>query len=517
MKKTPMLLAILDGWGIGKNDKSNAVFLAKTPNLDYLLNNYPKTRLATNGNEVGLPDGVMGNSEVGHQNIGAGRIIYQALVKINLAIKNEEFYQNKAIDDAFTYAKNNNTAIHFMGLLSDGGVHSDISHLFALLKKAKRMDMKDVYIHVILDGRDTHPNSGIKYLESLMNKTKEIGIGKIASISGRYYAMDRDNNYDKILKAYEAIVKGNGAKHTDPIMLLKERYDQKETDEFIIPTNMVQENNQTIKVKENDAFIFFNFRPDRAREISKALLNKVDNDPKNTFKDIETPNIFFASFTEYQEGITKNVAFPPDKFINTLGEVISNNNLKQLRIAETEKYAHVTFFFNGGSELVFENEERVLIPSPKEVDGYYDRKPEMSAIEITNKLLEIIKNDTYDLIVLNFANMDMVGHTGKIDATIQAVETVDSCIGKIINLIKEKNGTAIVTADHGNADHMLEDNGEPMTSHSMNDVPLVLISESKNYKLKANGKLADIAPTILELMNISKPVEMTGETLLKKD
>ncbi len=512
-KYRPALIAILDGWGIGKNDESNAIYLAKTPNLTNFLKNYPSTTLKTNGLDVGLPRGVMGNSEVGHQNIGAGRIVYQSLAKINVEIENGDFFKNKAIDDAFLNAKKHNTALHFMGLLSDGGVHSDISHLFALLQKAKQMNMHKVYIHALMDGRDTSPTSGINYMQKLENTIKELGVGQVATVMGRYYAMDRDNNYDRNLFAYKAIVYGEGKIHSNPVELLQERYNENQTDEFIMPTVIKDSNGNIPQLKENDSLIFFNFRPDRSRQITKTFLNKVNDDPKNIFQNIKTPNIFFTSFTEYQAGLNENVAYPPDTFTNTLGEYLSKIGLTQLRIAETEKYAHVTFFFNGGSEKVFPGEDRILVPSPKEVDGYYDRKPEMSAYTVTEKLLEAIESDKYDVIVLNFANMDMVGHTGVIPAAITAVETVDTCIGKVITAIQKKNGLAIVTADHGNADHMTEENGSPMTAHSMNKVPMVVISNDK-VSLKNEGKLADIAPTLLALLKIEKPSEMTGESLL---
>lgn len=511
-KYRPALLAILDGWGIGKNDESNAIFLAETPNLTNFLKTYPTTSLNTNGREVGLPDGVMGNSEVGHQNIGAGRVVYQSLVKINVDIENGDFFKNSPIHKAFINAQENNTAIHFIGLLSDGGVHSDISHLFALLQKAKNMNLSKVFIHALMDGRDTSPTSGINYMQKLENKINELGVGRVVSVMGRYYAMDRDNNYDRNLIAYKAIVNGEGEIHNNPIQLLKERYELKQNDEFIMPT-VITENGNITKLEENDSMVFFNFRPDRSRQITKTFLNKVNDDPKNIFQNIVTPKIFFTSFTEYQSGLNENVAYPPDTFTNTLGEYLSKIGLSQLRIAETEKYAHVTFFFNGGSEKVFTGEDRILVPSPKEVDGYYDRKPEMSAYEVTDKLLAAIESDKYDVIVLNYANMDMVGHTGVIPAAIKAVETVDTCIGKVVSAIQKKNGLVIVTADHGNADHMIEQDGSVMTAHSMNKVPMVVIS-NEQVSLKKEGKLADIVPTLLDLLKIAKPTEMTGESLL---
>ncbi len=512
-KYKPTLLAILDGWGVGNKDGSDAIHLADTPNLDNFLKNNPHTFIKTNSRDVGLPDGVMGNSEVGHQNIGAGRIVYQALVKINIDIENGDFNKNEAICVAFDNAKKNNSAIHFIGLLSDGGVHSDISHLFALLQKAKNMGLPKVYVHALMDGRDTSPTSGINYMEKLENKIKEIGAGKIASVSGRYYGMDRDNNYNRNIIAYNTIVKGEGAAHDSPTLLLKESYAKDKTDEFIQPTP-ISINGETIKVQVNDSIVFFNFRPDRARQLAKMLINKVDNDVDNIFQGIKTPNITFSSMTQYQEGLNKNIAYPPQPLKNTMGEVISNLGMKQLRIAETEKYAHVTFFFNGGSEAVFEGEDRIIAPSPKEVDGYYDRKPEMAAYEVTEKLLDAINSNKYDFIVLNFANMDMVGHTGIIDAAKKAVTVVDTCIGKVVDLVRAKGGAAIITADHGNADNMKADDGSPMTAHSMNLVPFVIVSDEENISLKETGKLADISPSILDLLKIDKPSEMTGDSLI---
>ena len=513
-KYKPVLLAILDGWGIGKKDKTDAVFLAKTPNLTNLLSKNPYTKLVTNGREVGLPDGIMGNSEVGHQNIGAGRIVYQSLVKINLEIEDGEFFKNPVIDAAFQNSKKNNTAIHFIGLLSDGGVHSTEAHVWALIEKAKQMGLKKVFVHALMDGRDTDPQSGHEYMRKLVQKMQDIGVGEVASVCGRYYAMDRDKNYARVKIAYDAIVNGQGETATDPLKLLDERYKKKETDEFIHPT-AINKNGQPIgKFMDRDSVIFFNFRPDRAREISKCLINKVDDDASHTFDTVKTPNIYFVSMTHYQDGLTPHVAYPPDGLHNTMGEVISNHGLRQLRIAETEKYAHVTFFFNGGAEKVFKGEDRILVPSPKEVEGLYNKKPAMSIYEVTDKLLEAIDTEIYDFIVLNFANCDMVGHTGFMDAAIEAVQHVDTCMGKLIAKVSSKHGALVVTADHGNADLMKNDDGSPMTAHSMNLVPLVIAGVDEKLTLREKGCLADISPTILQIMNIEQPKEMKGKSLI---
>lgn len=509
-KYKPVLLAILDGWGIGKKDDTDAIYLANTPNLDKLLAENPTTKLVTNGRDVGLPTGIMGNSEVGHQNIGAGRIVYQSLVKINMAIEDGSLFTNPVINEAYQHAKSKDSAIHFIGLLSDGGVHSTEAHLWALIEKAKKEGTLKVYVHAFMDGRDTDPRSGQAYMKKLITKMSEIGVGKIATVSGRYYAMDRDNNYDRVKIAYDAIVNGQGESAADPVAFFDDRYSKDETDEFIRPTVINKEG----RIQEGDSVIFFNYRPDRAREISKCLINKVDNDETKSFDNVTSPDIYFVSMTQYQEGLTPNVAFSPEKLSHTMGEVISSHGLKQLRIAETEKYAHVTFFFNGGAETVFEGEDRILVASPKEVQGLYNKKPEMSIYEVTEKLLEALDKGIHDFIVLNFANCDMVGHTGIMKAAIQAVEDVDTCVGKLLDKVASKHGAMLVTADHGNADHMKNPDGSPMTAHSMNLVPFVIAGVDEKLTLKEQGCLADISPTILKIMNIDQPAEMTGKSLI---
>ena len=515
LKQKPVLFAILDGWGIGKQDNSDAVFMANTPNIDKILEEYPNTQILTSGRDVGLPKGIMGNSEVGHQNIGAGRIVYQSLTKINVAIEDGSFFTNEVLNAAFKNSKEKNSSIHFIGLLSDGGVHSDITHLFALLEKAKKEGLTKVYVHTLMDGRDTSPTSGVDYMKELSNKMKELNIGEVAVVSGRYYAMDRDNNYDRNVHAYNAIVKGEGKTASDPVELLKERYANNETDEFIKPTVILKDGKPVAKINENDSVIFFNFRPDRARQLAKTLINKVDSDATNTFQNITTPPIHFVSMTQYQEGLNDNIAYKPVPLVNTMGEIVSQNGLKQLRIAETEKYAHVTFFFNGGKETVFEGEDRILVPSPKECDGYYDRQPEMSAYKVTDKLLEALDSKKYDFIVLNFANMDMVGHTGVFEAATKAVEVIDECIGKLKEKVVSQGGVMLITADHGNADKMLEENGDVMTAHSLNPVRVVIVNLKRDFTMKDSGRLADLSPTVLDIMEIEQPAEMTGESLIK--
>jgi len=509
-KYKPVLLAILDGWGIGKKDDTDAVSLANTPNLDKLLAENPMTKLVTNGRDVGLPTGIMGNSEVGHQNIGAGRIVYQSLVKINIAIEDGSFFTNTVIDRAYQDAKKNESAIHFIGLLSDGGVHSTEAHLWALVEKAKTEGLSNVYVHALMDGRDTDPKSGQTYMKKLVDKMNEIGVGEVATVCGRYYAMDRDNNFDRVKIAYDAMVNGVGESASDPVAFFDDRYNKDETDEFIHPTVL----NKDGIIKAGDSVVFFNYRPDRARELSKCLINKVDNDETKSFDGISSPDISFVSMTQYQEGLTPNVAFSPEKLSHTMGEVISSHGLKQLRIAETEKYAHVTFFFNGGAETVFEGEDRILVASPKEVQGLYNKKPEMSIYEVTEKLLAALDKGIYDFIVLNYANCDMVGHTGIMKAAIQAVEDVDTCVGKLLEKVASKHGVMLVTADHGNADLMKNPDGSPMTAHSMNLVPLAIAGVEEKITLKEQGCLADISPTILEIMNIEQPAEMTGNSLI---
>ncbi len=495
-----VVLCIMDGVGIRDTKHGNAVESADTKNLDYLFDNYPHSLLHASGTLVGLPPGQMGNSEVGHINIGAGRIVYQPLELISNSIKNKEIYDNENINSVINHVKENNSKLHLLGLLSDGGIHSHINHLFGILDMLKEKDVKDIYIHVFTDGRDTSPTSGINYIKMLQDKLNEINIGKIATVSGRYYSMDRDNNWDRIRKSYDVIVNGLGRVNSNVIEYMEESYKNDVTDEFIKPMLI----NKNGIISNNDGLLVFNFRPDRLRELFKTITNPEFNEfSHKTFRNIKLVTMMPVS----DEVICTN-AFNHQKLNNTLGEYLSTKGIKQLRIAETEKYAHVTYFFDGGVEKELDNCDRILIPSPKV--STYDLKPEMSAYEITDKLLSII--DKYDLVILNFANGDMVGHTGDFDATVKAVEVVDECVGKIYNKVQELNGTLIVTADHGNSDYMLDNEDNVVTSHSTSLVPFIITDN--NIKLRY-GKLADIAPTILDLMKIELPSDMTGESLIK--
>lgn len=507
--KKPTVLMILDGFGMNEKSYGNAIKNAKTPNIDSYFEKYPNTQLNASGLDVGLPEGQMGNSEVGHLNIGSGRIVYQDFTRITKAIKDGVFFENKAFIEAINNAKKNDSALHIWGLLSDGGVHSHNTHLYALLKLAKEQGLSKVYVHCFLDGRDVPPSSAIKYINELEDKMNEIGIGKIATISGRYYAMDRDKRWDRVKLAYDAIVLGEGEKATSAVEALEESYANNTVDEFVKPTVVYENNTPVTTVSEDDSIIMFNFRPDRAREITRAFV-----DPE--FDDFERANGYFpvhyVCMTQYDASLPNvNLAYAPQSLINTFGEYISNKGLKQLRIAETEKYAHVTFFFNGGVEEANEGENRVLIPSPKVAT--YDMKPEMSAYEVTDKLIEEIDKDSHDVIIVNYANPDMVGHTGDIEAAVKAIETVDKCIARVVDAVINKDGQLLITADHGNSDEMLDEDGNPITKHSTNPVPLILINPEKEYDL-AEGKLADIAPTLLHLMDLAKPEEMTGSSLL---
>ena len=510
MENKVTMLMILDGFGDNPEEKGNAVKLAKTPNIDKLMKQHPATKIAASGLAVGLPEGQMGNSEVGHTNIGAGRIVYQELTRITKSIEDGDFFSNEEFVNAIENCKKNNSKLHIMGLVSDGGVHSHIRHLYGLLEMAKRRDFEEVYVHCFLDGRDTPPASAENYISELQEKMKEKGIGKIASIAGRFYAMDRDKRWERVKKAYDAIVNGEGNKQADVINAIESSYQKEVFDEFVEPTVITNGDKPVATISDGDSVIFFNFRPDRARQLKRAI---VDPD----FKDFETKklNTYFVCFTSYDETMPNvHIAFKKEQIKNTLGEVVAREGGKQLRIAETEKYAHVTFFFNGGEEKQYEGEDRILVPSPK-VETY-DLKPEMSAYEVTEKVLEAIDSEKYNCIILNFANPDMVGHTGNLEAAIKAVETVDECAGKIVSAIKSKRGNLIITADHGNAEQMIDlKTGEPHTAHTTNLVPLILITEKEGIKLR-QGKLADLAPTILELMNIEKPEEMTGESLIEK-
>lgn len=496
----PILLCILDGVGIRNSEHGNAFMQAKKPNFDYLWNKYPHSLLEASGELVGLPEGQMGNSEVGHMNIGAGRIVYQPLQLITEKIKNKEFFENKEFLNVIKHTKENNSKLHIFGLLSDGGIHSHISHLFALIDMAKANGVEKLYLHMFLDGRDTLPNIAEKYLDELSNKLKEVNIGVIATISGRYYAMDRDNRWDRIKLAYDAITEGKGEEYSNYHDAIKDSYDKEIYDEFVLPTVF----DKSGIVEENDGLILFNFRPDRGRELFSALTNP-------DFKGFERPfinNLKLVTMMPLSDEVIKTTAFNNQDLKNTLGDYLADKGKKQLRIAETEKYAHVTYFFDGGVEKELNGCDRILIPSPKVAT--YDLKPEMSAKEITEKLLPIMEN--YDVIILNFANGDMVGHTGVIPAAIDAVECVDECLGKIYNKVEELGGTILVTADHGNCDWMLDEDNNVITSHSVYPVPFIINKE--NVKLK-NGKLADIAPTILYLLNLEIPEDMTGNVLIE--
>ncbi|MGN1129965.1 MAG: 2,3-bisphosphoglycerate-independent phosphoglycerate mutase [Ruminococcus sp.] len=503
--KKPLILMILDGFGIAPKE-GNAIKAANKPNIDRMFSNNPITQIGASGLDVGLPDGQMGNSEVGHTNIGAGRIVYQELTRITKTINEDKLKDNEAIVKAMDNALENGTSLHLMGLMSPGGVHSHMEHLYGILQLAKNKGLEKVYVHAFLDGRDVPPASAKEYIQECVDKMAEIGVGKIATISGRYYAMDRDNRWERVVKAYSAMVYGEGVKATDPVAAVQNSYDNEVTDEFVVP--VVVEGGDTIK--ENDSIIFFNFRPDRAREITRTF---VDPD----FDGFERKNGFFpVSFvcmTQYDATMPNvDVAFKPQSLKNTLGEYISDKGLAQLRIAETEKYAHVTFFFNGGVEKQYDGEDRILVKSP--AVATYDMQPEMSAYEVTDKLVDAIKSGKYDVIILNFANCDMVGHTGIFDAAVKAVEAVDECVGKVTDAIAEMGGVALITADHGNADKMVEDDGKPFTAHTTNPVPFCVIGY--DCKLREGGVLADIAPTMLEILGLPQPEEMTGKSIIAK-
>ncbi|OGU17610.1 MAG: phosphoglycerate mutase (2,3-diphosphoglycerate-independent) [Geobacteraceae bacterium GWC2_53_11] len=505
--KKPLLLMILDGWGINPNPAHNAVALANTPNLTGYLNDYPHTRILTSGMAVGLPDGQMGNSEVGHLNLGAGRVVYQELTRVTKSILDGDFFTNPTLLDCIAKVKAAGGRLHLSGLLSDGGGHSHNTHLYAFLELAKREGLKDVFIHCLLDGRDTPPQSGIDYLAQLEAEIARIGVGTIATVMGRYYAMDRDNRWDRVEKAYNAIVCGDGEKRTSAKDAIEQSYAAGVHDEFVVPV-VVAEN---ATLDDGDGFIFFNFRSDRAREITRAIAL---DDFSGFERRKRTKLAGYVCLTEYDATFGLPIAFGATELTNILGGVLAAAGLKQLRIAETEKYAHVTFFFNGGVETPFSGEDRALIPSPKEV-ATYDQKPEMSAGLVTDELLARIDSGVYDVIILNFANCDMVGHTGIEAAAIKAVETVDACAGRVVAKVREKGGAVLITADHGNAEQMQDDNGEPFTAHTTNPVRLILVDDSrKGAKLREGGRLADVAPTMLRMLGIAQPSEMTGESLV---
>lgn len=512
MSKKPTVLMILDGYGLNDNRTGNAVAQAQTPVMDKLMSEYPFVKGNASGLAVGLPDGQMGNSEVGHLNMGAGRIVYQDLTKITKAIQDGDFFENKALLAACENVKANDSALHMFGLVSDGGVHSHNEHIYGLLELAKRQGIKNVYVHCFLDGRDTPPASGKEYVEQLEEKMKEIGVGEVASVMGRYYAMDRDNRWERVEKAYNALVRGVGETAKSGPAGIQASYDADTTDEFVLPTVVMKDGAPVATIKDNDSIIFYNFRPDRAREITRVFCD--DNfEGFNRGPRVKTT---YVCFTEYDVTIeNKQVAFVKEEITNTFGEFLAQKGLKQARLAETEKYAHVTFFFNGGVEEPNEGEDRILVKSPKVAT--YDLQPEMSAYEVCDKLVEAIKSDKYDVIIINFANPDMVGHTGVEAAAIKAIEAVDECVGKAVDAVKAVDGQMFICADHGNAEQLIdEETGEPFTAHTTNPVPFILVNADPAYKLREGGCLADIAPTLIELMGLEQPAEMTGKSLLVK-
>ncbi|MCM0648402.1 2,3-bisphosphoglycerate-independent phosphoglycerate mutase [Clostridium swellfunianum] len=510
MSKKPVMLMILDGFGISDKVDGNAVAAAKKPNFDKYFNEYPNVQLGASGMDVGLPRGQMGNSEVGHLNIGAGRIIYQELTRITKAIEDGDFFEKAELNEAIDKAIKGSNSLHLLGLLSDGGVHSHIDHLKALIKLAKDKGLKKVYVHAFLDGRDVQPGSAKDFIAALEDYMKEVGVGKIASISGRYYAMDRDKRWERVQLAYNAIVLGEGETALSAMEAIESSYHDNKTDEFVLPTVILENGDPTAKIVNGDSVIFFNFRPDRAREITRAINDKVFDGFER-----DTLNLNYVCMTQYDktmEGVS--VVFKPESYNNTLGEYISRLGKKQLRIAETEKYAHVTFFFNGGVEAPNEGEDRALIASPKVAT--YDLKPEMSAYELTDELIRRIDTDEYDMIICNYANPDMVGHTGVFEAAVKAIETVDNCMGRVVERVLEKDGAVFVTADHGNAEQMIDySTGEPMTAHTTDPVPLLYIANDAKGKELRSGILADLAPTMLQVMGLEVPAEMTGKSLIK--
>lgn len=503
--KKPLTLIIMDGFGINPDTYGNAIKAAKTPNLTRLFAENPTTQIGASGMDVGLPDGQMGNSEVGHTNMGAGRIVYQELTRITKSIQDSDFFENEALRNAMTAAKKPGAALHLIGLLSDGGVHSHFDHLLGLLEMAKRSGVEQVYVHALMDGRDVPPTSGKEYIEKLQAELQRIGVGKIATVTGRYYAMDRDNRWERVEKAYAAMVYGEGVENADPVAAMDASYAADVTDEFVVP--VVCTGKEGV-IKANDAVVFFNFRPDRAREITRTLV-----DP--AFEGFERRGgcfpLTYVCMTQYDATMPHvQVAFKPQVLHNTLGEYLSKNDLTQLRIAETEKYAHVTFFFNGGVEKEYPGEDRALIHSPKVAT--YDLQPEMSAYKVCDEVVSRIHSGKYDVIILNYANCDMVGHTGVFDAAVKAVEAVDTCVGKTVEATLAMGGVALITADHGNADKMYEPDGSPFTAHTTNPVPFCVVG--KDCTLRTGGRLADIAPTMLQILGLPQPEEMTGKSLM---
>jgi 2,3-bisphosphoglycerate-independent phosphoglycerate mutase len=513
MSKKPTVLMILDGYGLNEKKEGNAVELANTPVIDKLMKEYPFVHGNASGMAVGLPEGQMGNSEVGHLNMGAGRIIYQELTRITKEIRDGEFFENKALLEAIKNCKDKNTDLHLFGLLSDGGVHSHITHLYGLLELAKREGIHNVYVHAFLDGRDTAPTSGKGFAADLTNKMNELGVGKIATVMGRYYVMDRDNRWDRVEKAYQAMAMGVGETATDAIEAIANSYANDINDEFVAPTVILENGKPVATVKENDSVIFFNFRPDRAREITRAFC---DDEFAGFRREKGRMNLTYVCFSEYDITISnKIVAFHKTSIENTFGQFLAENNKTQLRLAETEKYAHVTFFFNGGVEVPNVGEERILVNSPKVAT--YDLQPEMSALDVANNLVDAIKSLKYDVIIVNFANPDMVGHTGIEGAAVKAIETVDKCVGMAYEALLNVDGQMFICADHGNAEQLVDyTTGEPFTAHTINDVPFILVNYDEAYTLKEGGCLADIAPTLIEMMKLEKPTAMTGKSLLIK-
>ena len=513
MSKKPAVLMILDGFGLNEKGEHNAVAEAKKPNIDKLMAEYPWVKGNASGMAVGLPEGQMGNSEVGHLNMGAGRIVYQELTRITKEIQDGTFFENPALMSAVENCKANDSALHMFGLLSDGGVHSHNTHLYGLLELAKRNNLSKVYVHAFLDGRDTPPASGKDFVADLEAEMAKIGVGEVASVCGRYYAMDRDNNYDRVQLAYNALTKGEGLQAASAVAAVEESYDREETDEFVKPTVVMKNGAPVATIKDGDSVIFYNFRPDRAREITRSFC---DDDFKG-FDRGKRLNIKYVCFSDYDPTIpNKEVAFHKIAVTNNFGEWLAAKGMKQARIAETEKYAHVTFFFNGGVEEPNEGEDRILVNSPKDV-ATYDLKPQMSAYEVCDQLVNAIKSGKYDVIIINFANPDMVGHTGVEEAAIKAIEAVDECVGKAVEALKEVDGVMFICADHGNAEQLVDyETGAPFTAHTTNPVPFILVNADPSYKLREGGCLADIVPTIIELMGMEQPVEMTGKSLLVK-
>ena len=513
MKKKPTVLMILDGYGMRDTCEHNAVCEAKTPIMDQLMSQCPFVRGNASGLAVGLPDGQMGNSEVGHLNMGAGRIVYQELTRITKSIEDGDFFENPEFLAAADTCKKNDSALHLFGLVSDGGVHSHLTHLFGLLEFAKRQRLKKVYVHCFLDGRDTPPTSGKEFVAELEKKMQHLGIGEVASVMGRYYAMDRDKNWDRVQKAYDVLTKAEGEKAESACAGIQASYDKEVNDEFVVPFYVEKDGKPIATIQDGDSVIFFNFRPDRAREITRAFCDE----GFTGFAREKKLDLTFVCFTDYDETIgNKLIAFKKEEIKNTFGEFLAAHHMTQARIAETEKYAHVTFFFNGGVEEPNEGEDRILVPSPKEVPTY-DLKPEMSAPIVCDKLVEAIESGKYDVIIINFANPDMVGHTGVESAAIKAIETVDACVGRAVEAIKAAGGVLFICADHGNAEVMVDEaTGEPWTAHTTNQVPFILVGADPAYKLREGGRLCDIVPTLIELMGLEKPKEMTGESLLVK-